>query len=107
MKGLLIFILVVGVLAYAGNQGFQWYQDQVYSPAGSKSATVPFKVSPGETGNQVGDDLATKGLIRSREAFQFYLKVSGVTPNFQAKSRCGGNLSPRAARLRTNLGAAS
>ena len=84
MKGLLIFILVVGVLAYAGNQGFQWYQDQVYSPAGSKSATVPFKVTPGETGTQVGDELAAKGLIRSREAFQFYLKVSGVMPNFQA-----------------------
>lgn len=84
MKGLLIFLLVVGGLLYAGNQGFQWYQDQVYSPAGSKAQTVPFKVTPGETGNQVGDDLAAKGLIRSREAFQAYLKISGATPNFQA-----------------------
>ena len=84
MKGLLVFILILGAIAYGGNQGFQWYQDQIYSPAGSKSETVSFKIIPGETGNQVGDDLAAKGLIRSREAFGVYLKVSGVTPNFQA-----------------------
>lgn len=79
-----MFILVVGALAYAGNQGFQWYQDQVYAPAGSKTEAVQFKVSPGETGNQVADELAAKGLIRSREAFQLYLKLSGTSPDFQA-----------------------
>ena len=84
MKRLLALLLLLGVLGYAGSQAWSYWNYQVYSPVAAASQPVPFKVAAGETPAEVADDLQAKGLIRSADVFNWYLKVGGLRGGIQA-----------------------
>lgn len=84
MKTLVIFIVVVGLLAFGANYGYGWYNDQTTQPASDTSQKVAFKVTSGESTTEIADDLYAKGLIRSREVFELYVRLNGLAPSFQA-----------------------
>ena len=84
MKGLLIFVVVVGLIAFGANGAYGWYQYQITQPASEQSHLVPFKVTTGEGSTAIGDDLYSKGLIRNREVWAIYVKLNNLGPTFQA-----------------------
>ncbi|TMC11955.1 MAG: endolytic transglycosylase MltG [Chloroflexi bacterium] len=84
MKVLVSFIVVIGLLAFGANYGYAWYNDQTTQPASDTSQKVAFKVTSGESTTEIADDLYAKGLIRSREVFELYVRLNGLAPSFQA-----------------------
>ena len=84
MKRLIVFLVVVGVLAYGGNQVYGYYTNQVDQPFASGNHPVPFTVRTGEGTTEIGDDLRAKGLIGSTDVFRIFVKLSGAASGFQA-----------------------
>ena len=84
MKKLVVLVVLLGILGYGGSQAWGYWNYQVYTPVSSASVPVKFKVSAGESPADVADDLQSKGLIRSSDVFNWYLKVSGARGTLQA-----------------------
>ena len=83
MKTLVIFVVVLGLLGLGANGAYNWYQAQ-QQPVSSHSARVAFTISANEGSTAIGDDLFAKGLIRSREVWQLYVRLNNLAPSFQA-----------------------
>jgi len=83
LKTLVIFVVVLGLLGFGANGAYNWYNGQ-QAPVSSKSDKVAFHVTANEGSNEIGDDLFSKGLIRSREVWQVYVRLNNLAPSFQA-----------------------
>ncbi|HEX6548469.1 MAG TPA: endolytic transglycosylase MltG [Candidatus Dormibacteraeota bacterium] len=84
MKKLIVIVVLLAGIGYGATQAFNWYDYQVYTPVSSKSQPVPFTVAQGEGTVEIGDDLFSKGLIRNRDVWNIYLKISGRRGDIQA-----------------------
>ena len=84
MKRLVVFVVLLGLIGYGGSQAYGYWNYQVNTPVSSASQPVPFKVAQGEGAAEIADDLQAKGLIRSSDVFNWYLKVSGRRSVLQA-----------------------
>ena len=83
MKNLVIFVVVLGLLGFGANGAYNWYNGQT-QPVSNHSVKVAVKVVSNETSTEIGDDLYSKGLIRSREVWQLYVRLNNLTAAFQA-----------------------
>ena len=84
MKNLLIFVVVLGLLGFGANSAYGWYTNETQQPASDQSQKVAFKIATGESSTEIGDDLYSKGLIRSREVWMVYVRLNNLAPTFQA-----------------------
>lgn len=84
MRKLVALVVVVVVLGVAGNGVYGWYQGTINSAAGSSSDPVKFTVTPGESADQIAQDLAAKGLINNQTVFLLYVRVTGARAKFEA-----------------------
>jgi len=84
LKNLLIFVVVLGLLGFGANSAYGWYTNETQLPAADQSQKVAFKITVGESSTEIGDDLYSKGLIRSREVWTIYVKLNNLAPGFQA-----------------------
>lgn len=84
MKKLVVLVLLVASCGYAGNRGYDWYSTQVNAPMSSTSQKVAFHVDQGESTEQIADDLAAKGLIRSSQVFMLYLRYQDRGAHLEA-----------------------
>jgi UPF0755 protein len=84
LKNLLIFVVVLGLLGFGANSAYGWYTNETQLPASDQSQKVAFKIAVGESSTEIGDDLYSKGLIRSREVWTIYVKLNNLAPGFQA-----------------------
>ena len=83
MKNFVIFVVLLGLLGVGANGAYNWYSGQ-QQPVSSHSVKVAFHVSDSEGSTAIGDDLFAKGLIRSREVWQVYVRLNNLAPSFQA-----------------------
>lgn len=83
MRKLVVFVVVLGLLGFGANGAYNWYNGQT-EPVSTQSAKVAFKITANETGTEIGDDLYSKGLIRSREVWSLYVRLNNLAPDFQA-----------------------
>ena len=58
--------------------------DELQQPAGVGNTAVAFTVSPGESANQIADNLLASNLIRNRELFINYLRYNGLDAQLEA-----------------------
>ena len=84
MKNLLIFVVVLGLIGFGANSAYGWYTNETQVPASDQSQKVAFKIATGESSTEIGDDLYSKGLIRSREVWMVYVRLNNLAPMFQA-----------------------
>jgi len=77
-------VVVLGLLGFGANSAYGWYTNETQQPASGQSQKVAFKIAPGESSTEIGDDLFAKGLIRSREVWSVYVKLNNLGPTFQA-----------------------
>jgi UPF0755 protein len=86
VKRLLVVLLGLAILGFGTSRGIDWWNFNVNTPIASTSKSVPFRVDPGETPSQIGQDLYTLGLIRSTIAFDMYTRLTNAGPKFEAGS---------------------
>jgi len=84
MKRLAAALVLIAVLGFGTSRGYDWWNYNVNTPVSSASEPVVFHIDPGELPNQVADDLLAQRLIRDRNAFDLYLKITGAGGSFQA-----------------------
>jgi peptidoglycan lytic transglycosylase G len=84
MKKLVVLVLLVAGCGFAGNRGYDWYQGQVNTPMSSASQKVAFHIDQGESTEQIANDLAAKGLIRTPEVLLIYLRYQNKGATLQA-----------------------
>lgn len=82
----LIIAGIVAILLISGGIGARfWYQSQLKPVNVTQSSkTVVFTVKQGATANQIATDLEKEGLIRSAQAFMWYLRNTGLRDSIQA-----------------------
>jgi UPF0755 protein len=86
LKRLAAVLVVVAVLGFGTSRGYDWWNTSVNTPGSSTSQPVVFQIDPGELPSQVGADLYAQHLIRDRNAFDLYLKITGAGSSFEAGS---------------------
>ena len=83
MKRLAAALILIAVLGFGTSRGYDWWNYNVNTPVSSDSEPVAFHIDAGELPSQVADDLIAQRLIRDRNAFDLYLKLTGAGANFQ------------------------
>ena len=86
MKRLAVVVVLIAVLGFGTSRGLDWWNYNVNTPVSSTSQPVVFVIDPGELPSQVSADLYTQRLIRDRNAFDLYLRFTGVGSSFEAGS---------------------
>ena len=86
MKKLAAAVLVLVVLGVGASRVYDWWNYNLTTPVATSSQPVAFRVAQGEIASAVADDLYSKGLIRNRDIFEWYLRLTGVGSKFQAGS---------------------
>jgi len=84
VKRLVVVVVVIAALGFGTSRGLDWWNYNVNSAVSASSDPVVFKIDPGELPGQVGDDLFAQRLIRDRNAFDLYLRITGAGSNFEA-----------------------
>lgn len=84
MRKLITLVVVVLAFGFSANTAYGWYQGQINSAAGKSSTPVKFTITPGESADQIAQDLQQKHLIRDQTVFLLYVRVTGARAKFEA-----------------------
>jgi UPF0755 protein len=84
MKKLVVLLILVAGCGYAGSRGYDWYTSQVNTPMSATSQKVAFHIDQGETTDQIANDLAAKGLIRTPEVFLLFMRYGDKNARLEA-----------------------
>jgi UPF0755 protein len=84
VRRLVTVVVVIAVLGFGTSRGLDWWNYSVNTPASTTSQPVVFHVDRGELAGQIGDDLYTQHLIRDRNAFDLYIRITNSAPKFEA-----------------------
>jgi UPF0755 protein len=84
VRRLVTVVVVIAVLGFGTSRGLDWWNYSVNTPASMASQPVVFHVDRGELAGQIGDDLYTQRLIRDRNAFDLYIRITNAAPKFEA-----------------------
>jgi UPF0755 protein len=84
VRRLVTFVVVIAVLGFGTSRGLDWWNYNVNTPPSTTSQPVVFHVDRGELAAQIGDDLYTQHLIRDRNAFDLYVRITNAALKFEA-----------------------
>src|SRR5258707_10300128 len=84
MRRLVVVLVVIGVLGFGTSRGLDWWNYNVYTPMAQSSQQVVFHIDGGELPLQISEDLYTQRLIRDRNAFDLYVRITNAGPKFEA-----------------------
>lgn len=84
MRRLVVVLVIIGVLGFGTSRGLDWWNYNVYTPVAQSSQQVVFHIDAGELPLQISEDLYTQRLIRDRNAFDLYVRITNAGPKFEA-----------------------
>jgi UPF0755 protein len=84
VRRLIALLLVLAVLGVGASRAYDWWNYNLNTPVSSTKQAVVIHVQPGEVPAQVGDDLQSKNLIRSKDVFEWYVRLTGIGSRIQA-----------------------
>jgi UPF0755 protein len=84
LKKLLVVVLLLAGIGYAGSQGYDWINNQVQAPMSARSQPVTIHIDEGESPDQIAQDLKDKGLVRNKDVFVYYMRYTGARSRLQA-----------------------
>lgn len=84
MRRLVSIVVVIALLGFGASRAVDWWNYSVYTPVSSTSQQVVFHVDQGELPSQIGDDLFSERLLRDRNAFDLYIRITNAGPRFEA-----------------------
>ncbi len=84
MRRLAVVLVVIAVLGFGTSRGLDWWNYNLNTPVSTTSQQVVFHVDTGELASQIGEDLYVQRLIRDRNAFDLYIRITNAAPKFEA-----------------------
>ncbi len=84
MKRLIAILVILAVVGFGTSRAFEWWNFNVNTPVSNKSEPVPFQVDAGELAPDISADLFSQRLIRDRNVFELYARITGAANRFQA-----------------------
>ena len=84
MKRLASVLVVIAVIGFGTSRGLDWWNYNLNTPPSTTSQQVVFHVDQGELASQISEDLYTQRLIRDRNAFDLYVRITNAAPKFEA-----------------------
>lgn len=84
MRRLVVVLVIIAVLGFGTSRGLDWWNYNVYTPVGQTSQQVIFHIDSGELPSQISEDLFNQRLIRDRNAFDLYVRITNAGPKFEA-----------------------
>lgn len=84
MKKLVAVVVILAVVGIGASRGYDWVNYELNTPVSVTSQPVVFHIQSGELPADVAADLDNKRLLRSRDVFEWYVRISGVGARFQA-----------------------
>ena len=84
MRRLAVVLVVIAVLGFGTSRGLDWWNYNVYTPVGGTNQQVVFHIDAGELPSQISEDLFNQRLIRDRNAFDLYVRLTNAGPKFEA-----------------------
>jgi UPF0755 protein len=86
VKKLIALVVVILIAGIGASRVYDWWSYNVNTPVSATSQPVPFTIDQGEVPSAVAQALADKGLIRNKDIFEWYLRLTGAGSSFQAGS---------------------
>ncbi|TMD90166.1 MAG: endolytic transglycosylase MltG [Chloroflexi bacterium] len=84
MRKLVSVLVVIALLGFGTSRGLDWWNYNLNTPVSPASQSVVFHIDQGELASQISDDLYTQRLIRDRNAFDLYVRLTNAGPKFEA-----------------------
>ena len=84
MKRLVAILVVLALLGVVASRAYDWWNFNLNTPVSSTKHAVVVHVQPGELPAQVADDLQSKNLIRNKDVFEWYVRLTGIGSRIQA-----------------------
>ncbi len=84
MRRLAVVLIVIAALGFGTSRGLDWWNYNVNTPVSTTSQQVVFHVESGELATQISEDLYVQRLIRDRNAFDLYVRLTNAAPKFEA-----------------------
>ncbi len=84
MRKLVSALVVIALLGIGTSRGLDWWNYNLNTPVSQSSQSVVFHIDQGELANQISEDLYTQRLIRDRNAFDLYVRLTNAGPKFEA-----------------------
>jgi UPF0755 protein len=84
VKKLIALVVILALVGVGASKGYDWWNYNLNTPVSSTRQAVIVHVQPGELPAQVGDDLQAKNLIRSKDVFEWYVRLTGIGSRIQA-----------------------
>jgi UPF0755 protein len=86
MKKLIAIVVVLALAGIGASRVNDWWNYNLNTPVSSASHKVSFNIAQGELPSDVSQALVDKGLIRNKDIFDWYVRLSGIGARFQAGS---------------------
>lgn len=83
MKKFLVLVLLLAGCGVGASRSFDWWTTG-QRPVAATSQPVVVRVAPGESADEVSEDLKSKDLIRDKLVFDLYMRQSGARSRIQA-----------------------
>jgi UPF0755 protein len=84
VKKLIAVLVILALVGVGASKGYDWWNYNLNTPVSSTKQAVIVHVQPGELPTQVAEDLAGKNLIRSKDVFEWYVRLTGIGSRIQA-----------------------
>ncbi|TME54711.1 MAG: endolytic transglycosylase MltG [Chloroflexi bacterium] len=84
MRKLVSALVVIALLGLGTSRALDWWNFNLNTPVSQSSQQVVFHIDQGELANQISEDLYTQRLIRDRNAFDLYVRLTNAGPKFEA-----------------------
>jgi UPF0755 protein len=84
VRKLVSVLVIIALVGFGTSRALDWWNYNLNTPVSQASQQVVFHVDQGERANQISDDLYMQRLIRDRNAFDLYVRLTNSGPKFEA-----------------------
>jgi UPF0755 protein len=84
VKKLIALLVILALLGVGASRTYDWWNYNLNTPLSSTRQAVVIHVQPGELPAQVAEDLQSKNLIRDKNVFEWYVRLTGIGSRIQA-----------------------
>jgi len=86
LRRLVAIVVILALVGFGASRAYDWWNYNLTTPVSSTSQPVVIRVQIGELPSDIANDLSSKGLLRSKDVFEWYVRLTGIGPRLQAGS---------------------
>lgn len=86
MRKLIAALVILAVVGVGASRAYDWWNYNINTPVSTSSQPVAFHIDQGEVPSDVAQALSDQRLIRDKNVFEWYVRLTGAGSSFQAGS---------------------